>query len=109
MTFCALYPVSSSNSRIAACSAVSPLSIKPVASVITPVFVTYLRSRTCGKLCGVQVGENNGNVPTQENDVPTTNAFTGGRYCSMITVEVGNALVSERKMASTATASLPEG
>lgn len=36
--------------------------------------------------------------------VPTTNASTGGRYCSIITVEVGKALVSERKMARTATA-----
>lgn len=32
------------------------------------------------------------------------NASTGGRYCSIMTVDGGKALVSERRIASTATA-----
>jgi hypothetical protein len=36
--------------------------------------------------------------------VPMINLSMGGRYCSMTTVDIGNALVFERKMVRTATA-----
>lgn len=44
------------------------------------------------------------NLSELVNRVPITTPSTGGRYCSIITVDVGNAFVSERRIARTATA-----
>lgn len=43
-------------------------------------------------------------VKRKHRDVPMMNLSIGGRYCSIITVDRGNALVLERMIANTATA-----
>ena len=95
-------PVSSSSSRIAACSGDSPSSMRPSKSMMTIVFRMKASNRTCRKLCarGLRGRINiSGLAPA-----PMTTLSMGGRYCSIMTVERGNASVFDLRMARTATA-----